>query len=99
MAQRRRTTGQPGLYAAFHQGLKDAGFIEGQNLAIEYRSANRQMEQLPAQGERAGELFAARPRRWVSLACRSNRLARQDKTNYELFGSTRGSLSEYLDAY
>jgi putative ABC transport system substrate-binding protein len=27
----------PALVAAFHQGLSDTGYVEGQNLAIEYR--------------------------------------------------------------
>jgi len=36
------------LVAAFRQGLKDAGFIEGQNVAIEYRSAEDQPHRLPA---------------------------------------------------
>src|SRR6516225_9382498 len=31
---------------AFRQGLKDTGFIEGENVAIEYRSANDQTERL-----------------------------------------------------
>src|SRR5262245_53972426 len=35
------------LMAAFRQGLKDAGFIEGQNVAIEYRSAEDQTRGLP----------------------------------------------------
>src|SRR6516164_7887814 len=38
----------PQLLAAFRQGLKDAGFIEGQNVAIEYRFADNQNERLPA---------------------------------------------------
>lgn len=36
------------LAAAFRQGLKDSGFIEGQNVAIEYRYAENRREQAPA---------------------------------------------------
>jgi len=36
------------LVAAFRQGLKAAGFIEGQNVFIEYRSAEDQAHRLPA---------------------------------------------------
>jgi putative ABC transport system substrate-binding protein len=32
----------------FHRGLKVAGFVEGQNVAIEFRSAEGQIDQLPA---------------------------------------------------
>jgi putative tryptophan/tyrosine transport system substrate-binding protein len=32
---------------AFHQGLNDTGFIEGQNVAIEYRFAEGQYDRLP----------------------------------------------------
>jgi putative tryptophan/tyrosine transport system substrate-binding protein len=35
------------LVAAFRQGLKDEGFIEGQNVSIEYRSADNQLDRLP----------------------------------------------------
>jgi len=33
---------------AFHQGLRDAGYVEGENVAIEARWANSQYERLPA---------------------------------------------------
>src|SRR4029079_14827804 len=38
----------PQLLAAFRQGLRDKGFIEGQNVAIEYRFADNKNERLPA---------------------------------------------------
>ena len=38
----------PQLLAATLQGLKDTGFVEGQNVAIEYRFAENQNERLPA---------------------------------------------------
>ena len=33
---------------AFRQGLKDTGYIEGENVAVEYRWAEDQTERLPA---------------------------------------------------
>jgi ABC-type sugar transport system substrate-binding protein len=36
------------LLAAFRQGLRDLGYVEGQNLVIESRSAEGHAERLPA---------------------------------------------------
>jgi putative tryptophan/tyrosine transport system substrate-binding protein len=33
---------------SFRQGLSDSGFVEGQNIAVEYRYAEGQMDQLPS---------------------------------------------------
>ena len=44
--------GSPGsvahLVAEFAQGLKESGYVEGQNVVIEYRYANGQYDRLPA---------------------------------------------------
>src|SRR5258707_5449950 len=38
----------PQLIAAVRQGLKDSGYVEGQNVTIEYRFAENQNERLAA---------------------------------------------------
>ena len=39
--------GSEHLVAAFEQGLKEAGFVQGQNIAIDYRWGNDQSDRLP----------------------------------------------------
>ena len=36
-----------GRVRAFYQGLNEGGYVEGRNVAIEYRSAEGQYERLP----------------------------------------------------
>ena len=36
------------ILRSFRQGLKDAGFVEGENVAVEYRWADDQLDRLPA---------------------------------------------------
>jgi putative tryptophan/tyrosine transport system substrate-binding protein len=50
---------------AFRQGLKDAGFVEGDNVAIEYRWADNQVARLPAL---AAELVSRRVAVIVTVA-------------------------------
>ena len=46
------------LAKAFREGLKEAGLIDGQNVAIEFRFADGHRDRLPTL---AGELIARRP--------------------------------------
>jgi putative ABC transport system substrate-binding protein len=46
--------------AAFQQGLKDEGFVEGQDVSVEYRWADNQRDRLP------GIAAELRPRRHLA---------------------------------
>ena len=46
--------------AAFLQSLKEAGYVEGQNVAVDYRYAENQLDRLPAL---AADLVRRRPPR------------------------------------
>jgi len=41
-------TTSPARIEAFRQGLRDVGYVEGKNIVIEYRYAERKVERLPA---------------------------------------------------
>src|SRR5215212_9996332 len=43
----RASSDDPHLLAALHGGLKEAGYVEGQNVAIEYRFAKNHYDRLP----------------------------------------------------
>src|SRR5690242_8903067 len=64
--------------AAFRQGLRDRGFIEGENVAIEYRWAGGDVHKLPAL---AAELVGLRPNVLVTSGGAAAARAAQEATN------------------
>jgi hypothetical protein len=77
-ASSRETTGR--LVAAFLLSLKEAGFIEGQNVAIEYRWADDQYDRLPAM---AAIRFAVRLRRSLRSASLPRWRPRRQRRRYQ----------------
>jgi ABC-type uncharacterized transport system substrate-binding protein len=65
------------LVGAFRQGLRDLGYVDGQNVAIEYRPAEGKLERLPAL---AAELVRLKVDVIVTLAT-SGALAAKQATN------------------
>src|SRR5260370_30495458 len=62
------------LVGAFRQGLRDLGYVEGQNLVIEYRSAEGKRERVP---ELAAELIRMKVDVIVTLATPAALAAKQ----------------------
>ena len=48
------------LVTAFHQGLQEAGYVEGQNVARKYRWAENHYERMPELVSRHVAVIAAR---------------------------------------
>lgn len=79
------------VYAAFHDELRQRGYVEGRNLLIERRDAAGQVDRLPAL---AAELVALRPDLIVASAPQPNRALKNATSTGALLPTSTSSSTE-----
>jgi putative ABC transport system substrate-binding protein len=82
----------PHQYAAFRQGLRDHGWVEGRNILIEYRWAGGRADRLPAL---AAELVRLDVDLLVTASSASTRAAKDATTAHSDFKRPRERLGRF----
>jgi putative tryptophan/tyrosine transport system substrate-binding protein len=86
----------PSVFETFRQGLRDLGYVEGQNLRLEYRFAEWQLERLPAL---AAELVRLQPDVIVTYSTPGALAAKHATTTIPIvIGSAAGLVEQGLVA-
>jgi putative ABC transport system substrate-binding protein len=80
---------------AFRQGLRDLGYVEGQNILLEYRHADGQLDRLPAL---AAELVQLKPDVIFTEAVPAVRAAKQATTTIPIVVSASGLVEQGIVA-